>query len=75
MRPLFSLALRPGRVGEVAVDVEVAQVQVDLGPFDKTRFLGCGGQRRTGQRDGDQAGEKYCAVEGVMGSGLWFLGV
>ncbi|MNN28793.1 hypothetical protein D3C81_1423730 [compost metagenome] len=58
LRPLFSLALRLGRVGEVAVDVEVAQVQVDLGPFDKTRLFGVGGQGGTGQGGGDQAGNE-----------------
>jgi len=36
LRPLFSLALGLGRVGEVAVDVEVAQVEVGRGAVDKT---------------------------------------
>ena len=58
LRPLFSLALSLGRVGEVAVDVEVAQVQVDLGAFDKTCLFGLGGQGRAGQGDGDQAGNE-----------------
>ncbi|MNT06982.1 hypothetical protein D3C72_1416690 [compost metagenome] len=35
LRPLFGLALRIGRVGEVAVDVEVAQVQVGAGIFNE----------------------------------------
>ena len=56
LRPLLSLALSLGRVGEVAVDVEVAQVQVDLGAFDKARLFGLGRQGRAGQGDGDQAG-------------------
>ncbi|MNQ70936.1 hypothetical protein D3C85_855890 [compost metagenome] len=47
-----------GRVGEVAIYVEVAQVQVDLGPFDKTRLFGVGGQGGTGQGGGDQAGNE-----------------
>ncbi len=55
--PFFSLALGLGRVGEVAVDVEIAQVQVDLGTFDKTRLLGHGRQGRAGQGDGYQAWE------------------
>ncbi|MNF66860.1 hypothetical protein D3C84_486590 [compost metagenome] len=58
LRPLLSLALGLGRVGEVAIDVEVAQVQVDLGALDKTRFLGAGGQGRAGQGNGNQAGNE-----------------
>ncbi|MCY1412750.1 hypothetical protein D9M71_281650 [compost metagenome] len=70
LRPLLSLALGLGRVGEVAVDVEVAQVQVDLGALDKTRFLGAGGQGRAGQGNGDQAGNEVRRGSRRHGSGL-----
>lgn len=44
MCPLLGLALRVARVDEVAVDVEVAQVQGRLGVFDEA-----GGQCSVGQ--------------------------
>ncbi|MNR15090.1 hypothetical protein D3C85_1316050 [compost metagenome] len=34
--PLLRLALRVSRIGEIAIDVEVTQVQVDAGLIDKT---------------------------------------
>jgi hypothetical protein len=57
LRPLFSLALSIGRVDEVAVEVGVAQVQVDLGTFDKPASSACSGHRRAGQGHGDQTGK------------------
>ncbi|MCY1405108.1 hypothetical protein D9M71_203420 [compost metagenome] len=51
--PFLGLALRVGRVDEVAVDVEVAQVEVDLGIFGKAAF---GRQGRECASHGQQAG-------------------
>jgi len=70
LRPLFGLALGLGRVGEVAVDVEVAQVQVDLGPVDKTRLLGLGRQGCACQGQGDQTGNEILRGRRRHGLGL-----
>ncbi|MCY1300892.1 hypothetical protein D9M70_504790 [compost metagenome] len=62
LRPLFGLALGIGRVDEVAVDVEVAQVQADLGVFGETGGLDAGGQQ--GEAAGKAAGPEKGGVEG-----------
>ncbi|MNN41509.1 hypothetical protein D3C81_1556320 [compost metagenome] len=40
LRPLFSLALRVGRVDEVAVEVGIAQVQRGFAVFEKAFGIG-----------------------------------
>ncbi|MOA14113.1 hypothetical protein D3C78_1341970 [compost metagenome] len=44
-----------GRVDEIAVDVEVAQVEIDLGIFDKATISGQDGE---GASHGQQAGKQ-----------------
>ncbi|MNE30735.1 hypothetical protein D3C80_1242670 [compost metagenome] len=53
--PFLGLALRVGRVDEVAVDVEIAQVEAGLGVLDKAAFGREGGQ---GASHGQQAGKQ-----------------
>ncbi|MNY23845.1 hypothetical protein D3C86_1575280 [compost metagenome] len=55
MRPLFSLALGVGRVGVVAVDVGVAQVQRGLGVVGETFGLAGDGQDEGQAAAADQA--------------------
>ncbi|MNK95355.1 hypothetical protein D3C87_1155890 [compost metagenome] len=69
LRPLFSLALGLGRVGEVTVDIEVAQVEIDLGALDEAGFFSRCGQRRAGQGQGDQAGNCVRRRGGCHGLG------
>ncbi|MCY1444581.1 hypothetical protein D9M71_610610 [compost metagenome] len=53
MCPFLGLALWVGRVDEVAVDVEVAQVEGGLGVLDETTFVG--GECGEGAGHGQQA--------------------
>nr|BFE90818.1 hypothetical protein GCM10020185_13540 [Pseudomonas brassicacearum subsp. brassicacearum] len=71
--PFLGFALGIVRVGEVAVDVEVAQIEVDLGILDKPRLRGQDGQGGAGQGDGDEAGEKG-AVWASWALSLFFYG-
>jgi len=54
--PFFALALRVGRVDEVAVDVEVAQVEAGLGVLHEPAIVG--GAYRQGAGNGQQAGQQ-----------------
>ena len=69
LRPLLGLALGLGRVGEVAVDVEVAQVEVDLGAFNEAAFFGAGWQGQTGDGQGDHSGQCVGHRENCHGLG------
>ncbi|MNI56271.1 hypothetical protein D3C73_1112640 [compost metagenome] len=73
LRPLLSLALSLGRVGEVAIDVEVAQVEVDLGAFDKAVF-GRGGEGGAGYCEGDQIVGTDCGCHGCEPVVIDFVG-
>ncbi len=62
LRPFFSLALRLGRVGEVAVDVEVAQVQVGAGALDKPASSAAAGRAAPVRARAIRPGSAYGAV-------------
>ena len=55
LRPLFSLALRIVRVGEIAVEVSVAQVQRGFAVFEKAFGGGAHGQGENETAAADQA--------------------
>lgn len=56
LRPFFGLALWVGRVNEVTVDVEVAQVEGGLGVFQETALVGS--EDGEGAGHGQQAGQQ-----------------
>ncbi|KWV84811.1 hypothetical protein PFLmoz3_05525 [Pseudomonas fluorescens] len=65
LRPLFGLALGVGRVGEVAIEVGITQVERGLGVVDKA--FGVGTQR---QSDGQAAETEKAQASAGMTGGL-----
>ncbi|KWV87090.1 hypothetical protein PFLmoz3_02936 [Pseudomonas fluorescens] len=72
LRPLLRATLSLRRIGVVAVEEEITQVEVGAGVFEKAVILGENGQGRTGDSSRQQ---QLARLESAHGVNLLLLGL